>query len=207
MIRLVAEAAAEGIVPAISPPVAVSESGIARGVAGLLPEGIEALRKIDEGGATAAPLAAGRTGVRSSGADTAWPTGCWKGSWDDDEASQRDRIGRGHEDGATGRAEAPCVGSVDRRQANAGRKRESCGETERDFHVATPLETNLPARIVGDAGQKLRLSGIGRVNACLLAAKTPKRRPGFALLDVALGPAAAIGVGIMEIGHAAGVAI
>ena len=173
MIRLVAEAAAEGIVPAIPAPVAISGSGKTRRVAGLLPIGIGPLRKIDEGRATAAPLAAGRTGVCGSGTDTAWPTGCWKGSWDDDEAPQRDRIGRGHEDGATGQAEAPCVGSVDRRQANAGRQREDGSETQHDFHLATPPETNLPARIVGEGGQKLRLSGIGRVNACLSAAKTP----------------------------------
>ena len=121
-LRLIAEAAPEGIVPAVSTPVAISGAGEACGVTGLLPIGIEALRIIDEGRATAAPLTAGRrSGIR--GIDTACAARGWKGrgSGNDDEAPHRNRIGRRHEDRAAGRADAPGIGAIDR-QTSAGQQ-------------------------------------------------------------------------------------
>ena len=142
---LVAEAAAERIVPAVPAPIAIAGTGIAGGVARLLPIGIKPLREIDEGRAAAAALATWRwrriSRRAADAAGAAWRHRDWPRA--DDQTAHRNGIRRRHENRAAGSA-ALGAGRLDRRKVEAGRKQKHGGDSEHEFHLATPLEGRSP---------------------------------------------------------------
>ena len=135
------------------------------------------LREIDEGRAAAAALPAGRR--RRVGVGAIDAAGAARRHHDrsrsDDQAAHGNGIRRWHEN-RTARSGALRAGELDRRNVEAARKQQHGGESEQEFHRATPLEGRPPRRkSPGIAPASYAYAGIGMVNAMLSAGSAGQR--------------------------------